>query len=90
MVCIIALNVGSLVAVVVGNLAQPRVPECIKDSRNTFVRNAKKAVRPQICNTQRNVANASRKKKERSLIELVSRNYIKDVVSVSTQLVLFA
>ena len=40
MECIIALNVGSLVAVVVGNLVQPRVPGCINGFKNTFAKNA--------------------------------------------------
>ena len=38
MVCIIALNVDSLVAVVVGNLVQPRVPGCINGFKNTFAK----------------------------------------------------
>ena len=43
--CIIALNVDSHVAVVVGNLVQPRVPDCINGSKNTFAKSAKLTVR---------------------------------------------
>ena len=43
--CIIALNVDSLVAAVVGRLVQPRVPDCINDSRNTCAKSAKLAVK---------------------------------------------
>ena len=43
--CTIALNVDSLVAAVVGRLVQPRVPDCINDSRNTCAKSAKLAVK---------------------------------------------
>ena len=41
MECIIALNVDSLVAAVVGRLVQPRVPGCINGFKNTFAKSAK-------------------------------------------------
>ena len=43
--CIIALNVDSLVAVVVGSLVQPRAPDCINGSKNTFAKSAKTSTR---------------------------------------------
>ena len=56
--CIIALNVDSLVAAVVGRLVQPRVPDCINDSRNTYARNAETPSVSLVRNNGKNVVNA--------------------------------
>ena len=62
--CIIALNVDSLAAAVVGRLVQPRVPDYISDSRSTCAKIAKLAVKIAWLKasplwTNRNVPNAT-------------------------------
>ena len=89
MECIIALNVDSLVAAVVGRLVQPRVPGCINGFKNTFAKNAKTSTQVGI-KIHRNAKSAKHINPLKTLIGEVTGNDMQDVVRVSTRLVLFA